>query len=324
MGNRYKKYLKGFIILITLVSVTSCDYFEGKHERVPVLLEGEKVDFATDTIIKKDIENTIEVEGKVFSSKIQKLSFVKKGILRSCNVYVGKEVKKGEVLATTDIGDIGEKIEITKLRIEQAEIKIDIAEESGDLKRIKDAKIAKEIKELELYNLEKKLKETALVSKLDGIVTSNFLRNIGGEVLPNATMVVIMQSSDLGVRFKVNKSQADQIEVGDDVKLIIDGKIYESEVKEKNNEEFLASIPKDIENRLKVSRKVKVIKVLDKIEGALLAPKIGVATDDMGRSRIQILNDGKIETRNIELGVEGEEYYQILDGVKEGEIIIVK
>lgn len=324
MRIKKRKGLLGCAVILVLMTCSSCGNLEGKHERIPVLLADRKMEFATEKVISKDIQSKIEVQGRVISDKFEKLSFKKSGRLASYDVYVGKEVKKGDVLATLDITNLERKLKIAKMRLEQEKNKVEIIREKGDLREIKNAEIELKIKEMELSELEEYFDSASLVAGIDGIIASFALKDVGASVTRNVTMITILQESDLRALFKLDKGESENIKIGDPVQLIIDNKKYECKVEDMSERIAIVKIPKDIENRFKVSNKIVMKKELDTIAGALLIPRTAVYTDTKGECTVQVLNDGKIITRSIKIGIEVDEYYQILEGVKEGEEIIIK
>lgn len=324
MGKGNKKGIVGCMLFLILVTFTSCGSLIDKEEEAPILLSDRKVDFMTETAIKKDIEDKFEVDGRVYSSKIQKLSFEKTGKLSFYNAFVGKEVKKGEILATIDISEIEHKITITKLKIEQEEVRLALAEKTGDQYKIKEVEIALKIEKMELEKLSEYLGDSTLVSEIDGIIYSFINKDVGTMVNPNICLISIMDINDLGIKFNLNKGKLEQIKVGDSVDLVIDDRDYKTEIIHINNNQVIAKVPKELNVNLKVTYKIKVKKVLKTIKDAILVPKVGIYTDLDGVSKVQVLDDEKIIIKNVKLGVELDEYFQILEGVKEGEQILVK
>ncbi|WBW94964.1 efflux RND transporter periplasmic adaptor subunit [Oceanirhabdus sp. W0125-5] len=319
-----KRGLLGCILFLILITFTSCGDIIAKQEKAPILLADRKIDFMTEVAIKKDIEDKFEVDGRVYSSKIQKLSFKKAGKLLYYDVYVGKEVKKGELLAAIDISEIEHKIKISKLKVEQEEIKLVLAKRTGDQHKIKEAEIALKIANMELKKLNQYLDNSTLVAEVDGIISSVSKKDIGSIVNPNITMISIMDTNELGVKFNLNKTQLEQIKVGDSIEIVIDDNDYKTEIVNIKKNQVIAEMPKELEGRLKIAYKIKVKKSLKTIKDAILVPKIAIYKDSTGASKVQVLEDEKIITKSVKLGVELDDYFQILEGVKEGQEIIVK
>ncbi len=319
-----KKGLIVTMLLLTLTTFTSCGSITSEDKDVPKLISNRKIDFMTETSFKKDIEDKFEVGGRIYSSETQKLAFSKMGILSYYNTYVGMEVKKGDILATMDIKDIEHKIAINKLEIEQEELKVALAKKSGSSYKIKEAEIALKIKNMELDKLNDFLENSTLVSDIDGVISNFISKDIGTIVSPNITLITVMDINKLGIRFVLNEKKLEQIKIGDSVKITRDDESFVSEIIQINDNKVIAKIPEGLDMGLKLSSLIKVEKVIKEVKDAILVPKVGIYTGADGISKVQVLDNEKIIIKTVKLGVELDEYYQILEGIKEGEEVIVK
>lgn len=323
MRKGLKRCSLGCTIFLVLATFTSCGSLMDKKEDAPKLLTQRKVEFMTREVIKKDIQEKFEADGRVYSSKMQKLAFQKTGKLSFYDVFVGKKVKKGQMLAAIDISEIEHKIKITELKLEQCELRLVLAEKTGDEYKIKEAEIALKIEKMELEKLNEFKDNSTLVSELDGIVASFSSKDIGSMVNPNISIITIMDSGNLGIKFNLKKSNLDKINVGDTIEVAIENEYVETEVVEIEKNQVIAKIPEEFGD-VTITSKIKVKKVLDNIKDALIVPKVGIYTDANGNSKVQVLDDGKIVVKKVVLGTELDEDFQVLEGVKEGDQIIVK
>ncbi|HHE76833.1 MAG TPA: efflux RND transporter periplasmic adaptor subunit, partial [Candidatus Parcubacteria bacterium] len=57
-------------------------------------------------------------------------------------------------------------------------------------------------------------------------------------------------------------------------------------------------------------------------DNVLLAPKEAVESMD-GKEDVRVYNNGKTEKREIKTGLEGEDFYEVVSGLKEGEMVVV-
>lgn len=315
--------IMGCALLLTFGTFTSCGSITGKED-TPILLADRKVEFITEPAIKMDIEEKFEVDGTIYSSKIHRLSFGKSGKLSFFNAYVGKEVKKGEILATIDISDIEHKIVISELKVEQDELRLVLAERTGNDYKIKEAEIELEIQNLELAKLKEYLEGSTLISEVDGIISTFTSKALGSIVNQNYNLISVMDVSELGIKFGLNEHITKQIKIGDFVDLSIDNVIYSSEIINIVDNQVYAEVPEEIINDLKITYKIKVSKVLSSVEGAILVPKVGIYTSLDDVSTVQILDGDKLIIKEIILGIELDEYFQVMEGINEGDQIIVK
>lgn len=318
-----KKGLIGIMMTVVIITCSSCGSFAGKQENAPILLSNRKVEFMTEKVIKKDIENKIIVNGSVCSKNVQNLFFEKSGKLTFYDVYVGKNVKKGDIVATINTEDIEYKMKIAKLKIEKEELRLARAKTTGDPNLIRDAEVDLMIQQLELERVTELLNTCSLIAKFDGIVSGYNKKNIGNMVTQGNKMVTILDNKNIEVQANLRTNELDRFQVGDSVELIVGGERYKSEVIKIIGNNIFIKIPSGISDSIVVSSSIKVIKT-EKFKDLLLVPKVGVFTDGKGRSNVQVLADGRIITKYIKLGVEVEGYYEILEGVEEGEEILVK
>lgn len=317
-------WIRIFSLVLILGVLTGCGSTFSGEEQGPILLDNRPVDFMTEQVIQMDIENTFEVDGRVRGNSSYKHSFEKTGILSYYNAYVGKEVKAGELLASIDISEVEYEVALAELKVEQLEIQVEIAKQNGDQFTIKEAEIALEIQVMELEKLKEFFESSTIIAEVDGIISSASNMDLGAVVKPGSTLFTIIDTEDIGIRFGLNEKKAAQVKVGDTVNLMIDGKTYESTITQKEGGVCLAEIPEAIDIQLNISRIIKVSKLIETIEDAVLVPKIGIYTGLDGESRVQVLEDNRIVVKSVTLGIELDEYFQVLDGVEPGEQIIVK
>lgn len=319
-----KRGLSVCMATLLMVTCVSCGSVKKERGRVPVLLEDREVEFMTEKVIKKDIQEKLFEEALIFSRKEQWLAFKNPGELMTYDVFIGKEVKKGDVLASINLNRVKEKIEIKELEIEQHQLRLDLAKKTENPIKVKEADLGLRIKQKELLALKKTFENSTLVSELDGIISKCTTKSLGTTVTPGVNIIRILDSKDLAIRFMANESQLEKIKVGDSVELIIEDKKYSSEISEIVNSRVKIRMPDELQGRLRVSTNIKVRKILNTVKNALMVPKTGISTDRNNRSRVQIVRDGMIITRKVKLGIETEDYVQILEGVEEGEDILVK
>ncbi len=323
MKEEKSKIVLGLMLLFLFISLTSCESLAITGDDIPMLLPERPVDFMTEMAIKKDIQEMLEVDGRVYSKSSQNLAFKKSGKLSYYDVYVGKEVAKGDVLASIDISNIEYKITLGELRLEKEKVRLSAAKRASNPYSIRESEIAIEIEETELEELYNHLQSSTLVSGIDEIISSVSKKNIGSSVSPNKNLISIIDINDIGVQFTVNDRHLAQIKLGDTINLSTNDRIFETEIYHISGNTVTATLPEDL-SRMKVTAKIKIQKVLQEVKDAILVPKVGIFAGADGNYKVQVLHDNKIDIRNVKLGIELDDYYQIIDGIEEGEQIIVK
>ncbi len=319
-----KKFFLVFTLFLLMMNLTSCGSMIKAKKKEPILLASKKVQFITDKAIKMDIDDKIDVNGRVDSLNTQILSFNKIGYLTYYDVYMGKVVKKGDLLASIDVEDIDYKIKVLELKIDQDKIKIEIAKESANELKIKDSEIQFKIDQIELDKLYDYRKNYCLISEIDGIVSSYNEINLGSKVNANIAMISIMDTKALCIKFLIDENDIKRVKTGDSVQVYLNEETYESEITDIASKVITVKLPDELKGQVTPLSTIKVEKVFKQIKDAILVPKTGIYTDKQGVSTVQVLEDERIVTKEVELGEEINEYYQILKGINEGEEILVK
>jgi len=312
----------GLAIVIGFGGLVSCDVFSSAN--APELIEDQEMSFITEVATIQDIEDKFHVEGTVFSDEIHKLAFEKEGVLAYYNVYIGKRVKEGEVLAYLDITELEHSIEIGLLRLEQEQLRLNLAKKSGNPDAIRSAEIALEIQEIELDRLYSYRDHSKITSPVDGVISSFSKRELGSIISPNFSLISIMDTKVIAVKFKLNEKKIETLKVGDLVTLTHNGEDYESEVISIYENVVCSTVPVAIRDQLNITHKVGISKITQEVKDAVVVPKVGIYTDLEGNSKVQILRDNKIIIKSVILGIELDEHFQVLEGVEVGDVIVVK
>lgn len=158
---------------------TGCQGGESYEKPKTAIEEYQPWTYDTAVVARGDIEPSIEL--KLRASENEKKTYfpmLDEMEVKAVNVVKGDAVSKGTVMVTFKSGDLEEKIEQYKTRLEEDELLIDhygkLAEidkntdYSGDIKLIKDDM---EICRLYIQELEMKLEEYNIVAEGEGIVT---------------------------------------------------------------------------------------------------------------------------------------------------------
>ncbi len=161
------------------VAFTGCQSGESYEKPKAAIEEYQPWTYDTAVVARGDIEPSIEL--KLRASQNEKKTYyplLDEMEVEAVNVLKGDAVSKGTVMVTFKSGDLEEKIEQYKTRLEEDELLIDhygkLAEidknsdYSGDIKFVKDDM---EICRLYIQELEAKLEDYNIVAEGDGIVT---------------------------------------------------------------------------------------------------------------------------------------------------------
>lgn len=203
------------------------------------------------------------------------------------------------------------------------------------------AKIALE-QSLELYELEyayeaaqlKKLKsqskESKLQSQMDGYVVSLVALSQGARINKDVPVVAIGDTTQKIVKCEyINKATAEKAK---DMYAFVNGKRYEVEYQPMETEEYnrlsaqgetiyTTFVVQDEANEIQIGDFVVINVVNDSREDALSISKSAVKKDESG-NYVFVYKDGEAVYTKIETGFSDGTYTEILDGLKEGDVIL--
>ncbi|NLK75286.1 MAG: hypothetical protein GX288_08375 [Clostridiales bacterium] len=136
MGKQYKK---GFIcllntILIVVLILSGCSLLPEEESRPsPVIKQMEPIEYEFEMVTRQILVNSRNIYCTYEQLKDESLSFnIANKTVKKVYVETGSQVKKGDLLAEVDLGNIDEKIEDLEYEIELSQIKI------NQMKRLMD------------------------------------------------------------------------------------------------------------------------------------------------------------------------------------------
>lgn len=329
-------------LLLTTVLITTAFsgcYFFPKEEEVlaPPIKVPDKVEYDTIEAVKGDIENTITCTG-TFVSVVQLDHFYKDrgGRLQSVKVQLGDRVKKGDVLAELETDTILNDIQLQEIALKRAKLVYENAKtrydiEGGSKSELEMAELDLQSNQLKLDSLKKEYERTKLTATIDGDVVYITDIKLGEYVNAYQTIVRVADPSQLQLRYSADKVTS--FKLGMKAVIEIDDKEYPGEVVMTPSE-----VPDDASDEAKKSVQLKVDNVpadvtigssatikltLEKRSGVIVVPK-QVVNNFGTRKFVNVLKDNIREERDIETGIESSTQVEVLNGLDEGELVIVK
>lgn len=322
---------------------------------------GNGIDVSTATAsyggVEKLINETGSVEAKssaVVSSKIQ-------GQLASVNVKEGDEVAEGQLLAAytatgsaaSDISGIRAQISGLNVQLNQAkdsEAKNKRLYEEGALSYEEYSNSISATKQIETqiaslnYSIIS-LSETAseaggskgVTAPISGTVTSVMIKE-GETVSPGAPMIEISDASEIYIKVNLVSEDADEINSGAQVRVfsenekLLDDSAVVSKIFVKaqdvlsdlgiSQKRVPVEITLSVEKNLRLGSNVNLEIIADMRENVLIVPENSVFEINKQKYVYKIEN-GKAGLQNVETGLEGEKYTEILGGLSNGDVVIM-
>lgn len=179
--------------------------------------------------------------------------------------------------------------------------------------------------------------EAGITASKDGIVESIEIVK-GAYANETQTLVTVIDADKIGVEFSISKDDLGSITTGQKARVVIAGNEYEGNVdfisKVAISDAAMASASSSggtikgrivIENpdeNIFIGVAAKVYIFVGKSEQALVIPYEALNTDIDGDYVYIVNGNNLIERRDVTLGIYSDEYYEVIDGLKEGDRVI--
>ncbi|HEY9078235.1 MAG TPA: efflux RND transporter periplasmic adaptor subunit [Anaerolineaceae bacterium] len=313
----------------------------------------------TYTVQRGDVVSKIQFNGRVAPATEEALYFRVDGRIRRVYFKEGSDVKAGDILADLTTMDALERQQASdKLDLRRAEVRYEIAR--LQLEQVKEsipswrsdyfyqtaikenelelAKIAVDEVKLRIADREANIADSRIVATLSGRLTSSRLTE-GGKATALDPMAIVADLTKLEVVAKLDSTLLSQVAEGMPVSVVLTdrpgteltgvirklpyGAISSNDVKitDTNTHIAITGLPESI--KLQLSELVRVTVTLEKHENTLWLPPQALRTFD-GR-RFVIVKEGEIQRRiDIKVGIVGEDRVEILEGLQEGQVVIVQ
>jgi multidrug efflux pump subunit AcrA (membrane-fusion protein) len=175
------------------------------------------------------------------------------------------------------------------------------------------------------------LKNATIRSPISGIISQRFLDR-GAFVTTNTPLIRIVAMDTVKVVVHVVESELAQFKAGAIAEIRVDtypDELFRGSVVQisptVDPESRAADVEIQVDNkdhRLKPGMFARVSLVMQRREGILLLTKDSLLRES-GTTRVFVHDSGKASLREVRLGLEGEQYVEILTGLREGDEVIV-
>ncbi|QEK11798.1 efflux RND transporter periplasmic adaptor subunit [Crassaminicella thermophila] len=345
------------ILLITLLS-TGCE------KKNKVFAKQEKlIRVKTEKVSKKNLILKTTLSGKIKpfeeSSIVPKIP----GKVTSVNVEIGDRVKKGDILFKLDQQDMLNAVkqaeaaynlavanfnltkesfenskrnfERSKVLYKQGAISKQAFEQSklqaSDAK-LEAAKASVEQARINLENAKLKLSDCIVKAPISGFITSVGI-NKGEMASSNMPAVTIANLDTVIIETSISEHLINKVHKGDEVDVFIKsasqkpfkGKISAlSPAPTKNGLTYPIKIALDNKDALvKAGMFAEISIVSDKKENIIAIPSDAIVIKD-GNEVVFLIDNNQAKEQKVSLGLDNGKYVEILKGLKEGDIIVIK
>jgi len=293
----------------------------------------------TANVERKEINLDFTVNGNFIPK--QELNFLSENAGRVTAIYVdeGARVSKGQVLARIDAEIINTDRETAEATYQNAlrdEARYKSSYETGGVtqQQLDQAKLATQNAKLRLQASQRRLSDANIKSPINGIVNKRYIE-VGAFVTAQGTQLFeLVDVSKLKLKVNVNESQVANLKIGDAVQ--IQSSVFPSEkfsgkvsfIAAKADETLNFPIEVEVANNVKNSLKAGMYGTASfkfpKQAPAILVPRTSFV-GSVSSNEVYILNQSNqtAQTRKVVSGRILGENVEVLDGLKEGETVII-
>jgi len=356
---RPRKKSKWPLLFVLLAAIAVMVYLiEHSRRNAAESTEGPLATVAVAKVLREDLYNEVQIPAEFRAYLQSELHAVVTGYVSKMNVDFGDKVKQGQVLAVIEVPELVAQLHMAQGKLDQAEADYSnahlmytrletvrkeqpklVAQQDIDTAQSKDAatKAAIASAKAEVERYEALVNYTNITAPFDGVITQRYvdpgaLVQAGTSSDRSAPLFRLSDNYHLRLDFPVSVDYVKEVRVGDSVTVRIDslsGKIHTGKIvrfKNEVNDETRTMITEiELENPdLEIIPGMYAVALFK--FGA--RPKaLAIPTQAIGNPKdpvVYVVNaNHEIEERKVKLGIEMADKYEAVDGVKEGDLVVV-
>lgn len=331
--------IRGVLLLIIMVllmtSLSGCYLFPKEEEVLaPPLVEPPEITYETQEVKRGVIEKKISASGTFVSIEQANMFFKHRGgRLKDIHVKVGDYVEKGQVIAELDSSDLENQIKQQEIQLKKAQTRLSqVKAHSGDKYEQRMAQYDVELAKLTLDNLKRQLNECKLTADISGnVVYVDLNVSIGDYVDAYQTLIRVADPNKL--QLQVTGPDTSSFNLGMEADVTIKKQTYSGKVVmtpadvpldvPEEQRDIVRIEVDDLPEDVKLGESAQVSLILDKREDVIVIPR-NLVRNYMGRKYVLVLEDGLKKERDVEVGLETATEAEIMKGLEEGELLIVR
>jgi len=296
----------------------------------PVVTQREVV-----TIGRGAVESRLALNVSFGAEQQLPLYFRSGGRLRSMSAFPGQRVEAGAILAELEAGSLPYDLAGAELDLERARLKLEHAQgrigfvDGPDQVQLSQYELDLRGAELRVERLRSQLADTRITAPVAGQVVQ-VDSSEGSMVEPYSPVLVLAADGPVVARAPVDESQAARLTAGQRVELFpsdgdptpIAGTVLSVPILGTREQSRVAIFSPDAPSpRLRVGRNGKAEVVLQRKEDVLLVPLSALRTFN-NRTFVTLVEGESRREVAVEIGLQGEQYAEVLSGLKEGDRVI--
>ncbi|ALS28991.1 RND transporter [Paenibacillus sp. 32O-W] len=333
--SRRSLLLGGFALLLALVPA-GCSLLPTEEEPIPPpLIKPAEEQYDTVKVATGTIERYFQGTATFVSRSSSQVYFTQSGgRLVKLHAKVGETVKKGQLLAELDHGDLELRTSLQRLAVEKAEIELKRSREGGDPNDIRMREIDLESAKLTLNALEEQIVRNRLTSPIDGIVT--YVSDIQPGQTVNAYQAIysIADPNQVQLTYEAqNTSDIIAVQPGMQAEITYQKEKYTGTVlqtpssaplsgdeaeRERNARKLI--LQTDAKGEIGQFADFKIF--LERKENVIIIPRSGLRTY-LDRKYVQVIDGERRKEVDVEVGIMTSTEVEIRRGLEEGQEVIL-
>ena len=328
------------IALCALIGVLSgCALFPVEPEELPPpLVEAVVANYTTYNPERGTVENLVTGDATVSSLTSVDVAFDhSSGVLTEVHFRLGDFVEAGDILAETENSSLAETLHVAEMQAEIDELVYADAKEryeKGELDEIswKKAEMAIYLSRRDINALREEFAATQLIAPVSGKITyvSSYVK--GASIDAGKVMFTISDMDNLIIRYVGSDSHL--VPVGVDAELVFTdrdgtektftGLVTQTPVnvpEDSSDKNSVLMVSENIPEGVTVGSKMKFTYVVERSEDTLFIRTSSIKSVS-NRKYVYVVQDGYRQERDVIIGLQNDEYTEVLDGLTESDSVI--
>lgn len=332
-------FKKGWFLFLLVILLIFSGYFYWQRQQKT------RKGVETYQITRKDLQQTVTASGKITAENQVTLRFQATGFLNWVGVKKGDPVKQWQAIASINQKELEKSLKKELLdymneRWDLEQTRANYQDKSYDaatletIRRTKDKAqfdLDSTVLDVEIADIAKKF--AVLVTPIAGIVTEATDEQPGVNISLLNTKYVIVDPDSLRFTAEVEELDINLIQKGLPATLDLDAFPDKPLSTQVDTIDFTATetvsgstaynvyLPLPVGNDYRLDMNGNVSIIVDQKNNVLAIPiQAVIVTQD--KKEVTVLKDKKKEKREIKTGLETEDYYEVTEGLNEGEIIV--
>lgn len=340
MNKTVKRILIVTIILVVvfLIALPKLDFLgakdNGENSKKTTRPTNPIIPVSAVVISPQKLDNKIQVTGAIQANESLEIKSEISGKVTSINFEEGQRVRKGTLLLTINDEELRaqlEKLRYSKKLREESEYRQRLLLEKEAISQEEYDQSLTELNtsRADIRLIEAQIARARIRAPFDGIIGLRYVSE-GSYISPQTTIATFSNIDPAKIEFSIPGKYSNDVRVGNIIEFrtessddVYRGEIYaiEPQIDPETRTLRMRAISDNKDRRLLPGQFARVDLILDREEDALLVPSQAVIPELNGH-KVFVVNDGKAESRSVEVGIRTNREVEIRSGISEQDTVI--